>query len=179
MPSIRAPHVFRSGRRAQKALSIRLLQVVALHAPGSMSTRVWLHRKRGVRIGEKVFIGADCLIETSRPDLIWIGNRVVVGIRSTIIAHFRGQTPAERGEPHGDFSVRIEDDAFIGPGSLILAGVTIGAGSVVAAGSVVTASVPPLTLVQGNPARPVARCGVPLGLSTPPDEFARKLRPLR
>ena len=26
----------------------------------------------------------------------------------------------------------------------------------------VTASIPPLTMVQGNPARPVARCTIPL-----------------
>jgi serine acetyltransferase len=50
---------------------------------------------------------------------------------------------------------------------------------VVTAGSVVTSSVPPLTMVQGNPARPVARCGIPLSLRTPPGEFYRRLQPLR
>jgi acetyltransferase-like isoleucine patch superfamily enzyme len=32
----------------------------------------------------------------------------------------------------------------------------------VTAGSVVTTSVPKHTVVQGNPARPIAKCGVPL-----------------
>jgi acetyltransferase-like isoleucine patch superfamily enzyme len=162
-----------------KALLIRLLQVVALYVPGAMSVRVRLHRLRGVRIGSDVFIGADALLETARPDLIWIGDRVVIGIRSTVIAHFRGVTPAERGDPSSPFSVRFENDVFLGPGTIVLPGVTLGEGSVVAAGSVVTASVDPLTLVQGNPARPVARCGVPLGISTSPAEFARRLRPIR
>jgi acetyltransferase-like isoleucine patch superfamily enzyme len=32
----------------------------------------------------------------------------------------------------------------------------------VTAGSVVTASIPPMTVVQGNPAKAVARAGIPL-----------------
>jgi acetyltransferase-like isoleucine patch superfamily enzyme len=74
--------------------------------------------------------------------------------------------------------VRIEDKAFVGPGAIILPNVTIGYGAVVAAGSVVTKSVPPMTMVQGNPAEPVGYCGVPLGVKTPAAEFLRKLRPL-
>ena len=84
--------------RVVRALLIRLLQVVALYAPGSMSVRVRLHRLRGVRIGTDVFIGTDVLLETSRPELIWIGDRVVLSIRCSVIAHFRGTTAAERGE---------------------------------------------------------------------------------
>ena len=49
---------------------------------------------------------------------------------------------------------------------------------IVTAGSVVTRSVAPLTMVQGNPARPIARCGVPLGLHTPIKEFYRRLTPI-
>jgi acetyltransferase-like isoleucine patch superfamily enzyme len=164
--------------RALRALVIRLFQVLALYSPGSMSLRVWLHRRRGVTIGTRVFIGTDALLETSRPELISIGDRVVIGIRVTIVAHFRGTTAAERAEPGARFSVCIEDDAFIGPGAVILPGVTIGHGAVVTAGSIVTSSVPPLTMVRGNPARAVAKCGIPLGIDTPMKEFSRKLRPM-
>jgi acetyltransferase-like isoleucine patch superfamily enzyme len=112
------------------------------------------------------------LIETSYPQLVSIGNEVAIGIRSVIIAHFRGPIPRDRP------SVRIEDQAFLGPGVIILPNVTVGYGAVVTAGSVVAKSVPPLTMVQGNPARPIAKCGVPLGMTTPLKEFYAKLRPL-
>ena len=61
---------------------------------------------------------------------------------------------------------------------IVLPNVSIGDGSVVTAGSVVPQSVPPMTLVQGNPAIPVARCGVPLTRETTLKEFTRKLMPL-
>ena len=51
--------------------------------------------------------------------------------------------------------VCIEDDAWIGAGSIILRGVTIGKAAIVGAGSVVTQDVPPYTVVVGNPARVV------------------------
>ena len=146
----------------------RILQLLALYAPGATSTRVWLHRLRGVHIGDGTFIGTAAILETERPDLVSIGKRVNIGIRTVIIAHFWDQ-----------LGVEIGDDAFVGPGVIIMPNVKIGAGAVVAAGSVVTKSVPELTMVRGNPAQPIARCRVPLGLSTPLDVFMRGLRPIR
>lgn len=49
--------------------------------------------------------------------------------------------------------VVIEDWAYVGAFSQIMPGVTIGEGSIVAAGSIVTKSVPPHTVVGGNPAK--------------------------
>jgi acetyltransferase-like isoleucine patch superfamily enzyme len=159
----------RAGRGALR----RILQLLALYGPGADTLRVRLHRWRGVAIGDGTFIGTDVLIETAHPQLVRIGRGVDIGARTTIIAHQQGE--AVTAEP----TVRIGDDVFIGPCSTLLPHVTIGDGAVVVAGSVVTKSVPPLTMVQGNPAGPVARCRVPLGRSTPMREFYRGLTPLK
>src|ERR1043166_9319347 len=145
----------------------RLLQVLARIAPGATTTRVRLNRWRGVNIGKDVWIGYDAIIETSCPHLVTIHDRAAIGIRVTIIAHNREQ----RG-------VVIEEDATLGAGVIVLPAVTIGRGAMVTAGSVVTKSVPPKTMVQGNPARPIATIEVPFGLDVSVKEFAKGLRPV-
>jgi acetyltransferase-like isoleucine patch superfamily enzyme len=121
-----------------------------------------------VHIGKDVFISEDVILETACPDLITIEDRVSIGIRTLVIGHFR-----ELNE-----GVRIESDVFVGPGVIILPNVVIGRGAVVTAGSVVTRSVPAMTVVQGNPAIPVAKCEIPLGPNVTQREFSRQLKPL-
>ena len=149
-------------------LKNRLLQMVARVVPGAATVRVRLHRWRGVKIGKSVWIGYDAVIETSKPQLVTIGDEAVIGIRATVIAHFR--------EVRG---VTIGPRASIGPGAIIMPGVTVGEGAVVTAGSVVTRSVPPMTVVQGNPARAVACNGLPLLPNVSLKQFTASLRPLR
>ncbi|HVM59653.1 MAG TPA: acyltransferase [Verrucomicrobiae bacterium] len=149
------------------ALKNRIFQILARISPGATTIRVWLHRWRGVKMGKRVWIGYDAIIETEHPYLVEIQDDAVVGIRATIIAHFR--------ESKG---VVIEEGAVIGPGVVVLQGVTIGRGAVVAAGSVVTRSVPPMTMVQGNPAKPIARLGQMLTRATSLKAFSASLRPL-
>lgn len=151
-----------------RGLRNRLLQGLANALPGATTVRVMLHRWRGVEIGDDVWIGHEVLLDTSDPHLIHIGNRVTLSIRATVIAHSR--------EIRG---VWIEDDVFIGPCTCILAGVRIGKGAVIAAGSVVSSNVSPMTVVQGNPARPVARNGIPLGAKTSMEDFKNQLMPIR
>lgn len=55
--------------------------------------------------------------------------------------------------PHVVSFVKIENNVWIGAGSIILPGVTIGHHSVVAAGSIVTKDVEPYSVVGGNPAK--------------------------
>jgi acetyltransferase-like isoleucine patch superfamily enzyme len=148
-------------------LKNRVLQILARISPGARTLRVWLHRWRGVKVGKRVWIGYDAIIETEHPYLVEIRDDAVVGIRATIIAHFREST-----------GVIIEEGAVLGPGVLVLQGVTVGKGSVVAAGSVVTRSVPPMTMVQGNPAKPIAKIGQMLTPSTTLKAFSASLRPL-
>ena len=154
--------------RLLPGLKNRILQVFARIAPGATTLRVRLNRWRGVKIGKNVWIGYDAIIETSCPELVTIHDRAAIGIRVTIIAHNREQ----RG-------VVIEEDATLGAGVIVLPAVTIGRGAMVAAGSVVTKSVPPKTMVQGNPAQPIATIEVPFGLNVSVKEFAKGLKPLR
>jgi acetyltransferase-like isoleucine patch superfamily enzyme len=147
-----------------RGMTNRLFQILARIAPGAQTLRVWLHRARGVHIGKGVWIGYDAILDTSRPYLVSIEDGASIGIRATIVAHF--------GETAG---VKIERNAFIGPGAIILPSVTVGEGAVVTAGSVVSKSVPPMTVVQGNPAVPIARCGIPLTEGVSVKEFSRRL----
>ncbi|SRR5581483_6123565 len=158
----------------------RLLQLLARFSPGHSTTRVKLHRWRGVHIGVGVSIGYDVILETACPEWISLGNNVQVGMRSLLIAHMTQMRGLPWNHRSNEFtSIRIEDDVHLGPGVIVLPKITIGRGSVVAAGSVVTRSIPPLTFVQGNPAKPVARCGIPLLANTDWNEFVCNLRPIR
>ena len=49
--------------------------------------------------------------------------------------------------------ITIGDNAWLGGGTIVLAGRTVGENAIVGAGAVVTKNVPPNTLVVGNPAR--------------------------
>ncbi len=163
-----------TGRLRQTANA--LLQLVARFLPVGNRVRVTLHRWRGVKIGSDVFINHDVIIETYYPERVALGDRVNLGIRTTIAAHLH-VLPAKTDDPDEAW-VTVEADVNVGMGVIILPNVRIGHGAVVTAGSVVSTSVPPLTMVQGNPARPVAKCGIPLGWHTPMKEFLRNLRPL-
>ncbi len=150
-----------------RGLLSRIFQHLARILPGARSLRVALHRARGVRIGKNVWIGYDVILDTSRPFLITLCDGCTLSMRATLVAHFRGST-----------GITIERDAFVGPGAIILPNVVVGEGAVVTAGSVVTRSVAPMTVVQGNPAVPVAKCGVPLVDDVTLKEFSRRLRPV-
>jgi acetyltransferase-like isoleucine patch superfamily enzyme len=50
-------------------------------------------------------------------------------------------------------TIIVEDDCWIAANAVLTAGVTIGKHSVVAGGAVVTKSVPPFSVVAGNPAK--------------------------
>lgn len=146
----------------------RILQAIAREAPGAETTRVRLHRARGVNIGANVFLGYDVILETGFPQLITIEDNATISVRVMIIAHFN--------EIAG---VTIERDAFLGPGVIVLPRVVVGQGAVIAAGSVVSRSISPLTFAQGNPAVAVAKLSTPFRRDMPGADLYRFLRPLR
>lgn len=138
-----------------------------------------------IELGDDVVVGAPCTWDLAysvagRPELI-VGNHVSINYRNfmsiaqrvtigdhTMIAGnvaifdniSHPVSPAKR-LAHMPISaadvapVHIGRNCWIGMNSIILRGVTIGDNSIVAAGAVVTRSVPPNTIVAGNPAREV------------------------
>jgi acetyltransferase-like isoleucine patch superfamily enzyme len=118
-----------------------------------------------IEIGDWSYIGENSRLWSGLS--IMIGNRVMIAHDVNIFdnrthpidavaRHRHCRDIFQTGHPVdidlGERPVRVEDDAWIGAGSIILRGVTIGAGSIVAAGSVVVRDVAPLVLVAGNPA---------------------------
>jgi lipopolysaccharide O-acetyltransferase len=107
----------------------------------------------GCRISE--FFHIACVGE------ITLGRECLIGARTLIgdtYHRYDDPTLPVMKQPMADPKpVRIGDGVHIGIGCSILMGVTIGDGAYVGAAAVVTKDVPPLTVVVGNPARPVRR----------------------
>ncbi len=108
----------------------------------------------GIKIGRDSLVGEYSIIRGQGG--VQIGDRVYTSPFTQIIAvnhvfddpnrPFVEQGIAAEG-------IVIEDDVWLGAGSIITDGVRVGKGAVVAAGAVVTQDVPPHTVVGGVPAK--------------------------
>ena len=154
----------------------RLLHKIAYTMPGGDKCRPFLHRLRGVKIGENVWISQYVYIDELHPEAVTIGRNCSLGLRSSIFTHFYWgpRRSTEQASP-----VVIEEDVFVGPHCVILPNVIIGRGSVIKAGSVVTGHVPPHTFWGPPPSGPLAQVTVPLTAAHEYDQFLQGLRPLR
>ncbi|KAK1447461.1 nodulation protein L [Colletotrichum paranaense] len=86
--------------------------------------------------------------------LVTIGNCVQLGPNVSIYSAAQNTSILSRMkcEEYG-LPATIEDDCWIGGGTIILAGVTIGSGTTIGAGFIVTKSLPPHSVAVGNLAR--------------------------
>jgi chloramphenicol O-acetyltransferase type B len=124
---------------------------------------VVLWAKNGIQIGNNCYIGRFSQIEC---DTV-IGNNVIFANCVAIVGrhdHHYQQigTPTRLASQIRDTDynwkglhekVVIEDDVWVGYGSILLGGVKIGEGSIIAAGSVVTKDIEAFQIYGGNPAR--------------------------
>ncbi len=153
-----------------RPLANRMLQLFARFIPGGSSVRPFLHRLRGVKIYGAVWIGDDVYLENEYPEQIEIHDRAGIGIRSMLIAHTRGVG-----------KIIIEEDAYIGPGSLVVCPegrtIRIGKGAMIGPGCVITSSVPSEAFVAAPKSKTVARVTIPFSMVSSVDEFFAGLRP--
>lgn len=113
--------------------------------------RVKLNRRRGVTIGDNVYVGLHCVIDNAYPEYIYIEDNVSIAESVQIIAH-SNPYPHFQGIVESSVApIVIKEGAWIGSGAIILRGVTIGENAIVSAGTVVDRNIPPCSIVQGNP----------------------------
>lgn len=106
-------------------------------------------KKKGVKIGKNCFIYTKHF--GNEPFLIEIGDNVTLASEVKLITH--DGSGSLFGREYRFRRIVIGNNVFVGMNSLILLGVKIGDNVIVGAGSVLTKSVPPNSVVAGNPAR--------------------------
>ena len=118
-------------------------------------------------IGRNSYIGKFCTIQING----YIGNGVLIANNVGIVGRLdheyrvpgvmvRDGTWVEKSEQlqkEPSNSITIEDDVWIGYGSILLGGINVGRGAIVAAGSLVLNDVLPYDIVGGRPAKRIAQ----------------------
>ena len=116
------------------------------------------------QVTPKILIGDNCSIgpqsHITAINSITIGNNVLTGPRVLITDNAHGNSvdsildiaPSKR-DLVSNGPVTIEDNVWIGEGSMIMPNVTIGKGSIIAANSVVTKNISSYCIAAGSPAK--------------------------
>lgn len=115
-------------------------------------------RKKGIKIGNGTvaWFPQNIIIDVTRPELIEIGNNVLLNYGTQIIAHdwvswafvnkYNDFIPS-----HG--KIKIGNNVWLGRNVTILKGVTIGDDVIIGAGSIVSKSIPSNSVAVGCPAK--------------------------
>jgi len=149
-----------SGRFAKFQLKLHLLKSWILHSIAYSSPHpgitIFMQKARGIKIGNNCHISPYVQLDWLYPSQISIGDNVAIGSNTMIFAHVNiGTNEFLKTEkyPRQVKPVIIKSGAWINPGCIITAGVTVGENSIIAVGSVVTNDIPDYCVVAGNPAR--------------------------
>ena len=126
---------------------------------------VYMWAKNKIIVGDNFYIGKFSQIECDAD----IGNNVMLANNVALVGKYDHNyqqigTPTRMASQIRDKDynwkglkekIIIEDDVWVGYGSIILSGIKIGQGSIIAAGSVVTNNVEPFSIYAGVPAKKV------------------------
>jgi len=129
----------------------------------SIGSNSKIHPTVILRQAERISIGKNCLINHNnvlqagkKTGRIVIGDYVHTGANVMMFAFnhvYDDLTIPSILQDYDDGDIFIEDDVWIGAGSIILPGLKIGEGAIIAAGSVVNKDVPKFSIVGGVPAK--------------------------
>ena len=110
-------------------------------------------KKKGLRLGKKVWIVDTFFFDPSHCYLISIGDNTTICPNVRLIAH---DASTKKHLGYTKFGkITIGENCFIGDSSIILPNVTIGPNTIIGAGSVVTKSIEANTVAAGNPAKAI------------------------
>ena len=146
-----------------RKLKKKVLKYIAKNLP-CCSLRVFLYKSCGYKIGKHTYIAEGLTIAEKLEDNgnLIIGDRVAIGPNVILLtssdpnnSRIRPFVKVQRGR------IEIDDDAWLGAGSIIMPDIMIGRGAIVGAGSVVTKNVDPYNIVAGVPAKTIKKVELP------------------
>lgn len=118
---------------------------------------VIIREPKNVSIGDNCYFNHNTIITGGHENgKVVIGNYVQTGPNVAFFAanhNYEDPKIPIKLQGYYEGNIIIEDDVWIGAGSIITGGVTIGKGSIIGAGSVVTKDIPPMSIAVGSPAR--------------------------
>ncbi len=125
----------------RQGLQYAVVLFCAALPPLEMKNR--LYRLIGAKIGRKVSIANDVVIDPIFPELIRIDDNAIIGWGTKLYTHEFTQTTARFGTIH------LKENSMVGEWSVVRPGITVGKNSLVAAMSFVNEDVPD-NLVEGG-----------------------------
>lgn len=118
-------------------------------------------RSKGVKVGDDLWVTPKVKtisIDTTRPSLVEIGNKVRLNQNLTILTHDGGFYVLKN--KYGEFiassgRVKIGNNVYFGRNCTVFKGVTIGDDCIIGFGSIVTKDIPAGSIAVGAPAKVV------------------------
>ncbi len=165
-----------------KALLFRIrnwmvhLKYPNMHPTAYMLFKNVIGNRRNLIMGENATLNSECIIMNSRAKVIIKNNSgsarqllTITGNHMSIVGYNVKQVTDKVKDKFDtikeyDKDIIVEEDVWIGARVSILSGVTIGRGAEIGTGAVVRTSIPPYSVVVGNPAKIV-------GFRFTPDEI--------